>query len=72
MDPGVANADDSGLADEVAAADLVVLSSGWEDWDEPNDSRVAGSDEPNEVLRRDFERVGEYGGLYELWLRKDR
>lgn len=68
MDPGVANAADSGLAEEVAAADLVVLSKVWDRWDEPNDSRVAGSDEPNRVLRERFCRAGDYGGLYELWL----
>lgn len=68
MDPGVANADDSGLAEEVAEADLVVLSNVWERWDEPNDSRIAGSDEPNQVLRDQFCQAGDYGGLYELWL----
>ena len=50
MDPGVANAPDSGLADEVAHAGFVVLSTVWDDWDEPNDSRVAGSDAPVEQL----------------------
>jgi hypothetical protein len=69
MDPGVANAPDSGLADEVAAADIVVLSRVWDAWDEPNDSRVAGSDEPNRVLARDFCEAGDYGGLYVLYLR---
>lgn len=68
MDPGVANDDDSGLADEVAAADLVILSKVWDDWDEPNDSRVAGSAEPNEVLDERFCEVGDYGGLYVLYV----
>lgn len=68
MDPGVANDDDSGLADEVAAADLVILSKVWDDWDEPNDSRVAGSTEPNEVLDERFCEVGDYGGLYVLYV----
>lgn len=74
MDPGVANADDSGLAEEVAAADLVVLSTVWDDWDEPNDSRIAGSNEPNEVLDEQFCKAGEYGdgrdgaALYMLYL----
>ncbi|MBA2281461.1 MAG: hypothetical protein H0W25_09545 [Acidimicrobiia bacterium] len=69
MDPGVANGPDSGLAEEVAAADLVVLSRVWDDWDEPNDSRVAGPDEPNQVLRDRFCEAGDYGGLYVLYLR---
>ena len=75
MDPGVANADDSGLAEELASADLVVLSSVRDDWDEPNESRVIGSDEPNQILARDFCQQGSFGeglfgrGLYVLYVR---
>jgi hypothetical protein len=64
MDPGVANADDSGLARELAASDVVILSSIRDDWVEPN-----------EVLRRDFCLRHSYGtglfgrGLYELYVR---
>ncbi len=80
MDPGVANAADSDLADEIAAADVVVLSTMFDDWNEPNDSRVPGSDAPNQVLARDFcleQRFGESAifegrGLYELYLRCPR
>lgn len=73
MDPGVANADDSGLADELAAADVVILSSIRDDWNEPNESLEFGSNEPNEVLERDFCLIESYGeglfgrGLYELY-----
>jgi hypothetical protein len=66
MDPGVANDDDSGLADEVRAADYLILSSVWDEWDEPNDSRIAGSNEPNEVVAEQFCEVGDFGGLYRL------
>ena len=75
MDPGVANAPDSGLADELAASDVVILSSVRDDWVEPNTSRDFGSSEPNEVLERDFCQVGSFGtglfgrGLYELYTR---
>jgi hypothetical protein len=75
MDPGVANADDSGLADEVAAADVVILSTIRDDWVEPNGSLEFGPDEPNRVVDRDFCLVGTYGdgpgdrGLYEVYLR---
>jgi hypothetical protein len=75
MDPGVANADDSGLADELREAEVVILSSIRDDWNEPNDSLVAGSDEANQVLAEDFCMVGSFGeglfgrGLYEVYKR---
>jgi hypothetical protein len=75
MDPGVANAEDSGLADELAAADVVILSSIRDDWNEPNDSLERGSEEPNRVLEEQFCLVESYGdglfgrGLYELYRR---
>jgi hypothetical protein len=77
MDPGVADAPGSGLAEEVAAADVVILSSIRDDWDEPNASRRFGSEEPNRVLEREFCLAGSYGeglfgrGLYELYTRCD-
>jgi hypothetical protein len=75
MDPGIANADDSGMADELRKADIVILSSIRDDWDEPNDSRVLGPNEPNEVIEDEFCLVESYGqglfgrGLYELYRR---
>jgi hypothetical protein len=69
MDPGVANAEDSELADEVRAADFLVLSAVWDDWEEPNDSREFGSNEPNEVVDEHFCLLGEYRGQYELYER---
>jgi hypothetical protein len=71
MDPGVANRKGSKLAHDVATSDIVILSSVWNDWSEPNDSRKVGSDVPNQVLQRDFVEVGSYGnGLYELWVKR--
>ncbi|MEQ1786654.1 MAG: hypothetical protein ABL966_06350 [Acidimicrobiales bacterium] len=65
MDPGVANAPDSGLADELRSADVAILSSIRDDWNEPNDSVLDGPDEPNEVLAEDFCLVASYGeGLF--------
>ena len=78
MDPGVANSNNSGLDRELAASDIVVLSSIRDDWEEPNDSRKFGSDAPNQVLARDFRMVGSYGtglfghGLYELYVKRSR
>jgi hypothetical protein len=69
MDPGVANAEDSGLADELARSDVAILSSIWDDWDEPNDSRETGSAEAEQVLARDFCLVGRYLDHYELYRR---
>jgi len=74
MDPGVANAEDSGLADELRSSDVVILSSIRDDWNEPNDSLVTGSQEPNEVLAEEFCLVasfeeGLFGrGLYEVYM----
>ena len=54
-----------------ATSDIVILSSVWNDWSEPNDSRKTGSDVPNQVLHRKFEQVGVYGnGLYQLWIKR--
>jgi len=75
MDPGIANAEDSGLAEELRHADVVILSSIRDDWDEPNDSRTFGPNEPNEVIKDEFCLVNSYGegqfgrGLYELYRR---
>jgi hypothetical protein len=75
MDPGVANAEDSGLADELRAADVVILSSIRDDWNEPNDSLDDGPNEPNEVLASEFCLVESFGeglfgrGLYELYVK---
>jgi hypothetical protein len=73
LDPGLANAEDSGLADDLRETDVVILATVNDDWDEPNNSRKLGSNEPNEVLAEEFCLVGRYGegqrgrGLYELY-----
>jgi hypothetical protein len=61
MDPGVANADDSGLADEVREADVVILSTMYDNWVEPNTSQDPGSPQPDRVLAEDFCLVDRYG-----------
>jgi hypothetical protein len=71
MDPGVANADDSQLADDLEQADLVILSRVWDDFHEPNDSTKLGSPKPNRVLRERFCTVLDLP-LYELLERCDR
>jgi len=69
MDPGVANAKGSRLASDLASADVVILSSIWDNWSEPNDSRDVGSRKPEEVLRRDFCHVANYLERYDLYRR---
>jgi hypothetical protein len=85
MDPGVADAAGSGLAEDLASADVVILSRVWEAWTEPNDSRIVGSDEPVRVLEERFCQVGAFGErrdgdptsptegdpLYELFVPRD-
>jgi hypothetical protein len=71
MNPGTANSEGSGLADELRRADWLILSSEWDNWSEPNDSSKLGPSEPNDVVRDDFclrlER-----GQYRLYERCDR
>jgi hypothetical protein len=69
MDPGIANAKDSGLANEVRRADVLILSTVWSTWDEPNNSRRLGPDTPNQVVRDDFCLVGAFGPHYKLYRR---
>jgi hypothetical protein len=61
MDPGIANAPGSGMVDELRSADVVILSSIRDDWNEPNDSLRFGPDEPNEVLEREFCLIESFG-----------
>lgn len=60
MDPGLANAADSPLADEVASADWLILTRFWSGWIEPNGSIVFGPDGPNVVVERQFCLVRSY------------
>jgi hypothetical protein len=74
MDPGVANREGSRMTDDLRSADIAILSAVWNDWDEPNDARKFGPDEPNRVIDREFCLVGKYGedDLYELYEKCDR
>lgn len=59
MDPGMANAKDSGMAKELEAADWVILSDVWSNWDEPNTSRDFGPNDANLVIKDRFCAVEE-------------
>ena len=70
MDPGLANADDSRLADDLATADFALLTSFWAGWREPNASMDFGSPVPNEVLAERFCQYRQYqDGLVRLYYR---
>ena len=60
MDPGLANAEGSRLADDVASADWLILTRYWSGWIEPNDSVIFGSDLPNQVVEESFCLVDSY------------
>jgi 4-amino-4-deoxy-L-arabinose transferase-like glycosyltransferase len=70
MDPGLANAPDSSLADEMANTDWVLLTGFWDGWVEPNTSVEPGNTAPVEMLNERFCLVREYPeGLVELYRR---
>ena len=73
MDPGLADAPGSRLADDVASADWVLLTNFWTGWYEPNASSEFGSTAPNRVVAERFCLVGNYeDALVLLYRRCDR
>ena len=54
MDPGLADRAGSGLAEDIAAADYVVLTNIWTGWNEPNASDKHLSDEANRAVADNF------------------
>ena len=64
MNPFSANRPGSRLAADLASADLAILNTEWNQWGEPNESQRYGSEEPNLVLARHFERVATYGTFH--------
>jgi hypothetical protein len=70
MDPGLADAEGSRLADDLASADYVVLTAFWAGWNEPNASMDFGSPVPNEILAERFCQYRAYqDGLVRLYYR---
>jgi hypothetical protein len=60
MDPGLADAAGSGMAEDIVTADFVVLTNTWGGWTEPNDSSSHGSQEHNEAVAKNFCLVESY------------
>jgi hypothetical protein len=71
MNPGSANRSGSGLADQVAGADWLILTSRYRNLIEPNDSRIPGSSLPNEVVGRLFCLHSKHG-VWQLLQRCER
>ena len=69
MDPGIANAQGSRLASDLASSDVVVLSRNWADWSEANDSVKPGSGAAGRVLARDFCPVATFDPWFEVYRR---
>jgi len=60
MDPGLADAEDSGLAEDIESADFVVLTNFWSGWVEPNTSTRRRSQEHNQAVADNFCLVERY------------
>ena len=60
MDPGLADAEDSGLAEDIEQADFLVLTNFWSGWLEPNTSVKRRSQEHNQAVADNFCLVAQY------------
>jgi hypothetical protein len=60
MDPGLADREGSGLAEEIADADYLVLTNIWTGWHEPNASDEHLSQEANQAVADNFCLIERY------------
>jgi hypothetical protein len=60
MDPGLADAEGSGLAEDIVAADFLVLTNIWTGWNEPNASSERLSQEANQAVADNFCLIRQY------------
>jgi hypothetical protein len=60
MDPGLADAKGSGLAEDIETADFLVLTNVWTGWNEPNASSDHLSQEANQAVADNFCLVRTY------------
>ncbi len=60
MDPGLADAEGSGLAEDIETADFLVLTNIWTGWSEPNASSEHLSQEANQAVADNFCLVSTY------------
>ncbi|MDJ0767319.1 MAG: hypothetical protein QNJ12_00945 [Ilumatobacter sp.] len=60
MDPGLADAEGSGMAEDIESADFVVLTNTWGGWTEPNASTELRSPEHNQAVADHHCLIGSY------------
>ena len=60
MDPGLADAENSGLAQDIESSDFLVLTNFWSGWLEPNTSVKRQSQEHNQAVADNFCLVAQY------------
>jgi hypothetical protein len=60
MDPGLADTEGSGLAEDIVTADYLVLTNIWTGWNEPNDSSLHLSQEHNQAVADNFCLIHSY------------
>ena len=60
MDPGLADTEGSGLADDITTADFLVLTNIWTGWNEPNASSEFLSQEANQAVADNFCLISQY------------
>ena len=60
MDPGLADAEGSGLAEDIETADFLVLTNIWTGWNEPNASSDHLSQEANQAVADNFCLIRQY------------
>ena len=70
LNPGDADREDSGLAEDVATADVVVLTGRYDAWREPNASARRGSGRAGSVVSERFE-VAESFGPWDVYRRRE-
>lgn len=69
MNPGTATDAAERLADEISTSDILLLSSRYDEWEEPNDSRRLGPASANEVVDTEFRLVRSVGP-YRIYQRR--
>jgi hypothetical protein len=61
MNPGIDLNESSRLVSELQKSDVLILTSRWDPWDEPNNSSTYGPAIANETVRREFRVIGQWG-----------